>query len=261
MIKLIITDLDGTLLDENGKLPIDFEEVYNALINKNILFVPTSGRQCDNLKKVFEKQKENMIFIGENGALISLPNGEKISTSIPTQTTSKILSTLQKNPQLEFIVGCSNAAYTNSKSQTFIDYSKNYYSNLHVINDISEISDTIIKFAIYDEDAKNNCYPLFKELKKDVQLVLGAKCWLDITSLEASKGSAIKKIQEKFNIKNTETVCFGDYLNDVSMFDESICYHTYAMENAHPELKKLAKFIAPSNTDRGVTKTIKNLLI
>lgn len=261
MIKLIITDLDGTLLDENGMLPSDFEEVYTDLTKRNILLVPTSGRQYDNLKIVFEKQKENMIFIGENGALISLPNGEKISTDIPKLITKKILTTLQENPHLNFIVGCPNAAYTNSKSQTFINYSRNYYSNLHVINNVSEIPDTIIKFAIYDEDAKNNCYPLFKKFEKDVQLVLGAQCWLDITSLEASKGSAIKKIQEKLNIKNTETICFGDYLNDVSMFDESICYHTYAMENAHPELKKLAKFIAPPNTDRGVTKTIKNLLI
>lgn len=261
MVKLIISDLDGTLLDENKNLPKDFDEMYVALEKKGILFVPASGRQCDNLKKVFNKYKNNMAFIGENGAFTSLPNGKDIALTIPTDITNDILQTIKDNPKIEVVIGGVKGAYTINSSESFISHAKQYYSNLKTLDDITSINDEIIKFAIYNEtDMENSCYPIFKKYEDCVQLVFGAKGWLDITAQGVNKGAAIKRLQKELNIKNTETVCFGDYLNDLSMFDKDVCYYSYAMENAHPELKKIAKAIAPANTNSGVTKIIRNLI-
>ena len=51
---------------------------------------------------------------------------------------------------------------------------------------------------------------------------------------------------------------FGDYLNDLEMLKSA--YHSYAMENAHSELKKIARFTAESNDNNGVVKAIKEKL-
>ncbi len=74
----------------------------------------------------------------------------------------------------------------------------------------------------------------------------------------ANKGTAIKKIQEIFKITPCETMVFGDYLNDLEMIKNA--KYSYAMENAHPLLKKEANFIAENNNQNGVVKKIKEIL-
>lgn len=91
-----------------------------------------------------------------------------------------------------------------------------------------------------------------------MQVVLSSEVWVDIIPTGANKGLAIKKLQEKLNIKPEECVAFGDYLNDYEMLQS--VYYSYAMENAVPELKKVARFIAPPNYENGVMRTIKKLL-
>ena len=73
-----------------------------------------------------------------------------------------------------------------------------------------------------------------------------------------NKGVAISEVQELLNIDYNETMVFGDYLNDLEMM--SSAYHSYAMANAHDDLKKAARYIAKSNDDNGVVQAIKKLL-
>lgn len=78
-----------------------------------------------------------------------------------------------------------------------------------------------------------------------MQVVLSSDIWVDIIPLGINKGVAIQKLQKKLNIKPEECVAFGDYLNDYEMMQS--VYYSYAMENAIPELKKVARYIAPPN--------------
>ena len=66
---------------------------------------------------------------------------------------------------------------------------------------------------------------------------------------------AIKALQEKMGIDFNETMVFGDYLNDLEMMEAA--YHSYAMENAHDDLKKVSRFIGKTNDDNGVLEAIK----
>ena len=70
MIKLIATDMDGTLLNSKGVLPEDFFEVFTALQSKNILFAAASGRQYFTLLENFKPICDEMLFIAENGTYI-----------------------------------------------------------------------------------------------------------------------------------------------------------------------------------------------
>ena len=73
-----------------------------------------------------------------------------------------------------------------------------------------------------------------------------------------NKGLAIKEIQDKLGISYEETMVFGDYLNDLEMMDYA--YHSYAMENAHDDLKKVSRYIAKKNTEDGVIEKIKEVI-
>ncbi len=86
-------------------------------------------------------------------------------------------------------------------------------------------------------------------------MVVSAKIWLDVMNAEASKGAAIEFLQQSLGFTHEQTMSFGDYLNDLEMLKAS--YHSYAMDNAHPKLKEIARFGAPSNVDAGVLTIIK----
>ena len=66
-IKLIVSDLDGTLLDSNHNLPTNFWEIEQQLADKNILFAIASGRQLFNIISLFDRIKERTLFLAENG--------------------------------------------------------------------------------------------------------------------------------------------------------------------------------------------------
>ena len=69
-IKLVVSDLDGTLLDENSRLPSDFSRFVQKLEKKNIQFATASGRNWESQKDLFAAYKERLTFICDNGAFI-----------------------------------------------------------------------------------------------------------------------------------------------------------------------------------------------
>lgn len=95
-------------------------------------------------------------------------------------------------------------------------------------------------------------------MASDFQVKLSGEIWIDFTHKEAQKGNALKKVQEIYSIKPEETMAFGDYLNDLELFDYAA--FSFAMDNAHQEVKEKANFQTASNDDLGVEKILKKLL-
>ena len=77
---------------------------------------------------------------------------------------------------------------------------------------------------------------------------------IEITDERAQKGYILKKVTEKMGVKNEEVIAFGDSFNDYSLFTEF--KKAYAMENAIPEIKEIAKNITDTNDNSGVAKAI-----
>ena len=89
-------------------------------------------------------------------------------------------------------------------------------------------------------------------------MTLSGDMWLACMAVGVSKGSAIRILQESLQIRPEETMAFGDQLNDVEMLKQA--YYSYAVENARPEVKETARFLADSNEDDGVLKVLRLLL-
>lgn len=261
MIKWIISDMDGTLLIDNNRLPDDFDEIMTMLKQHGIMFSPASGRQYQALVAHFPKYKDDLLFISENGTYVCQHNKELFSFTLPDSVVQKIINETNKLPGISIVLSGKKGGYIISKDKAFHDELNLYYTQYKVLDDFSNIDDEIIKIAICDchqHDAKHTVYDKLIPFANDMQVVLSSEIWVDIIPLGASKGTAIQKLQKQLNIKPEECVAFGDYLNDYEMMQS--VYYSYAMENAIPELKKVARFIAPPNYENGVTTTIRNLL-
>lgn len=259
MIRFIATDMDGTLLNDNHEIHEEFDDVFNELCNKEIIFAAASGRQYYNLLKKFENIKDNIIFIAENGSLV-IYKGEELQVSSLNRNIAIELIEIGRTIENAYVILCGKkSAYIESSSKRLITQTRKYYEKYEIVEDLTKIEDEILKVTICDfngaEKNSNHYYNLYKD---KVQITVSGEIWLDIICKGVNKGAAISKIQQLLNIKYEETMVFGDYLNDLEMMLSG--YYSYAMENAHEDLKKVARFRAKSNNDNGVIDVIKGFI-
>lgn len=261
MIKLILTDMDGTLLDGNGDLPPDFDEVADRLRAKGVKFAPASGRQYYSLRKSFEKYGNDFIFIAENGAIAFYQDKEIFSFPIDKNVTVEILNNAVDSSTYRVFCGKHHAFILRPQDDEVLRKEvQKYFSFYKVVDSFEEADDTPIKISFFDPEGKaeEKILPKVIGYAEDYEVILSSACWVDIMAKNVSKGNALRKAREIFGIEKEECAAFGDYNNDIELLNES--GYSYAMENACDNLRKVAKFIAPKNTDYGVTKTIKQLL-
>lgn len=258
MIRLIDTDMDGTLLNSKGELSPQFHEVFNDLKAKNILFAAASGRQYFTLVENFKEVADEMLFIAENGTYIAY-KGEELAVYPLERKLAHELIKRGRALGLYIILATSKGAFIESEDEAFNKEVSKYYIKNQIVEDLLQIEGDILKVTICDfEGAEQNSYKAYKDLSHEVQICVAGEIWLDMMANGVNKGRAIQEIQNKMNISYDETMVFGDYLNDLEMLKSA--YHSYAMANAHPQVKEIARFIAKSNDEEGVIEKIKEVI-
>lgn len=255
MIKLIVTDMDGTLLNSKGELPQNFYEVFKKLQAKNIIFAAASGRQYFTLLENFKPICDEMLFIAENGTYIVYKGEELAIHPLKKEIAHKLIKR-GRELGVEIVLATSKGAYLESSDKKFVSEVSKYYVKCEIVEDLLEIEGDILKVTICDFRGAEKCsYPAYQEFAHEAQICVAGEIWLDMMARDVNKGMAIRDIQEKLAISYEETMVFGDYLNDLEMLQNA--YYSYAMENAHPLLKEVAHFKAKSNDENGVIETIK----
>lgn len=260
-MKLIITDMDGTLLNDKKEIDNEFLEIVEKNY-KNTYFVIASGRPYYTLKKQFKNHIDKLIFICDNGSFVMKDDKCLFSDTIDNDIIIDALNSIKENKTLFPILGIDKCAYIKDHDNNFLNHAREYYKNIVLLDDLDEISkhEKIGKVAIYDSvDSFTNAYEKVKHLKKLAQISVSAKDWVDINPLGTNKGTALEKLINILDISKEDCYGFGDYLNDLEML--KICGNSYAMLNATEEIKKISKYITKySNNENGVTKTIKEIL-
>ena len=91
-----------------------------------------------------------------------------------------------------------------------------------------------------------------------ISAVCAGKEWIDLFDKDGNKGNAVEQIQKIMGIKVSETMVFGDNLNDIEMLHRA--EYSYAVGNAREEVQREANYIADTNVNDGVLKELKKLL-
>lgn len=257
MVKLILTDMDGTLLDDHKQLPDDIFEQIEKLSKQGIYFGIASGRQYPYLERCFEKVKDKVIFIAQNGSYIRIKDEIIYLCPLPKEEVKKWVAECQDIPDTKPILSGAEAGYCFTSEDRFIKCFDEYYACY--VNDENYLDlmmkDEILSISICDlKDVETNTYEKYKKYLPDYQVKIAGDIWMDINRKEVNKGTAVQKIQEYFGISYDETMVFGDYMNDYEMMDHA--YFSVAMENAYPKLKEVCRYMTCSNNERGVSKVI-----
>lgn len=150
MIKLIASDLDGTLLHNGAqKLTPRAIELIHELTQKGIHFVAASGRQYDNERRLFSEIKDEISYIGENGS-ICIHQGKVISRGIIADDLAcRIIDEVKKSPNFDILISREDACLIEDNHEAFVNHIVNVMQNTtKIVDDLSKIEGPFLKIAI-----------------------------------------------------------------------------------------------------------------
>ena len=258
-IKLIVADLDGTLLKSDKSLDDNIKDVISG---QDYKFTIASGRSMILVKKFISELNIDLPYITNNGAEIYQSDACVKQYSIPDDEVRFILNLVQEF-DLECHANAENCIYTMGKIDLILPFRKRFEGVLSLVYNASVNSvcaNTINKIMCIDKDLNKvqefaNKINLYCE---HVHCERAEGNAFVIVNRQASKGKALKNLIELLHISTEEVIVFGDNYNDVSMF-EAVKY-SVCMENADKDVKDKATFICKSNDMNGVSDFIQKYI-
>ena len=249
-IKLIVADLDGTLLKSDKSLDDNIKDVISG---QDYKFTIASGRSMVLVKKFISELDINSPYITNNGAEIYQNDACVKQYSIPDEEVRFILNLVQEF-NLECHANAENCIYTMGKIDLILPFRKRFEGVLPIVDNASinaVCANTINKIMCIDKELNK-----IEKFAKKINLYCGNA--FVIVNRQASKGKALKNLIELLHISSEEVIVFGDNYNDVSMF-EAVKY-SVCMENADKDVKDKATFICKSNDMNGVSDFIQKYI-
>ena len=261
MIKYIATDMDGTLLNSQKRLPEEIESVVHALKQRGVHFIIASGRQTATLRRDLGGLAQNVILFAENGTVVSEGNERLFVSPMEKADVRRVLEKTRGMEGVHIVICRPDVAViAEGAPEEFRRNVEMYYASSQVVPDLLAVCDQfddVCKIAFYDESgAEHHEYPVLKEWFEDsLSVLLSGYDWVDLMRPGVHKGSAMRRFQKLKGVSPEECMAFGDYLNDKEMLQA--VGESYAMENGLDEVKAVCKYIAPSNDENGVIRVIK----
>lgn len=287
MIKLIVSDMDGTLFNTNQEIsPYNLAAIQNARKN-GVQFMIATGRSMETMQPTLDQYELQCSLILMNGAEVRDENHNIISTMnidekvlpditrrleemgyIPEITTNDGVQMCGSTEQMELTMGyrmmCLDRTHTLTLDRAIEFGRDSVFMNVLTRNEsLDELLAKKLemrKIIVFNPDREvndRNREQLIKEFPY-LSIVSSYPENIEVNAKEAKKGLALEVAIKKLGFKKEEVAVFGDGLNDVSMFE--LFPNSYAPANAEYDVKKKAKEVIPSNNDDGVGKKINEIL-
>lgn len=266
---LYVSDLDGTLLNNNARLSEISKTLLNNAIDNNINFTIATARTPATIVSLLSGLNLNLPIITMNGsAIYDIKNDKYIYyntiKNVLVSDISKILKDINANAFIYTIKDNHLYVYHNKLIHPyqieFYELRKNTKFKTF-IEGCPSIDSEVLYFTIMDyEDKVNELYNRIKDLD-NLYIVKYRDTYnkdiinLEIYDINSSKANAINYFKNELNF--SRLITFGDNINDIPMFQ--ISDECYAVDNAVSELKEISTDIIGLNTSDSVAKLISSL--
>ena len=285
MIKLIASDMDGTLLNHNHKIPKENVELINYAKNQGIEFVVATGRAYYEALPALNEKNINCDVISFNGGIVYDKNGNIISITPMLPKDLYYTIEILKSFDISYQLYTKNTIYTKSIEtdiNAYIDLirSNGYDPDVEHLRaeaqqklDVGYITE-VENIELYLNEKENPPIKIIAISNDISKLENTAKLLSENTSISvtssgannieimhknATKGEALKEIAKIYGINLENAVAIGDNLNDQAMLD--IVGYSVAMKNGNTILKEQAKYVTEkTNSEGGVADTIFKLI-
>ena len=259
-IKLIASDMDGTLLDENGQVPPETFDLILALRERGVRFVASSGRRYDRLCDFFSPVKDRMDFVASNGAQV-FADGVQIDREVYSHLAIRRLAkTVAMFPNMHLALFDRTKSYLLDDEDKFVREVDKDLPNVERIYELPSPQVSIIKASIFCDDGNvmDNAYVLQREVGGLFTFAPSGSSYIDAMQPGISKASGIAQVMEYHGIDASEVMAFGDAMNDYEIirFVGTGC----AMANGRPALRAVADRVIGSNVEHAVQFEMRRVL-
>ncbi len=268
-IKLVVCDLDGTLLNDKSEMSDYTISVLKKCKNEGIKVCFASGRYSE-MMSIYSHQIDGVDYlISSNGALVQKQNNIIHKSIIHKDLVSMVLDYIFSN-KMSFSMYSIDHIYINDDALTgrikkyenlTAEYGCNKKLAFSKIAGASEVpqDEQIVKIVLYEQnETKSNAYTIFISQNDKLHSESTGYGLVGTFESNVSKKTALQKIMDNLGITSDNVCVFGDFDNDLSMF--SVATYKIAMENAIKELKDEATYITDSNNADGVAKYLEKVL-
>lgn len=279
-IKMIASDMDGTLLNQNREISNENVTAIKSAQAKGIIFVTATGRSYNEALRPLQKAGITCPIICANGAEIRTENGEVISSNPLMYATYELLSKLLSGLDLYFELYTNRGTYTDNPERAVsvivdvlkssdpdqnerraLEKAEQRLTNGQVIltdnyqDILAEKGTEIHKLLVFSMDdhkleiAKNELLSI-----RELAVSSSADHNIEITAASAQKGLALQKFAQQRGISMQNVMAIGDNYNDLSML--KMAGVGVAMGNAEEEIKNSCRFVTKTNEEHGVAHAI-----
>lgn len=266
MYRMVVTDLDGTLLNSQKQVSEGNIEAIHKLKDQDVKFVMATGRS-DVMTRAYTKKIKNAdIVIGCDGAIIrNIRTGEILyENHISSETCHKAFKICQKYGLDYYVFAKDELVSDDPENERFIlhqKFNENVLEDeqipMQVVEDLDQyVDDHIVYKIVASHNDTNYLDEVAKVVKKetDADAIRSGKRVLAIKARGVSKAEAIKKLAQTLDISIKDIIAFGDEVNDMEML--RLVGLGIAMENADDVVKKAADQVAGNNDMDGVGKEL-----
>ncbi len=263
MIKMVVTDVDGTLVKE-GTLGLNPEyfDVIRQLVAGGIKVIVASGRPYESIRKLVEPVQDIVWFIADGGASMKLDGELEAVAEIPAEWVKKAHRDISNIPGAESLLCSPNKWYMPHEGTKLYEIAtEGYKANVGVLGGWEKLpEEPIVKvsvFRLHDIERYSDKY-FIPKWEGRLHMSIAGEWWLDCVMPGVNKGTALQKILDITGIKASEVMATGDNPNDLEMI--KLAGTGLAVATAHPFVKEAAKRIIPSFDEDGVLQEWKKLL-
>jgi Cof subfamily protein (haloacid dehalogenase superfamily) len=261
MIKLIASDMDGTLLDENSQVPPETYDLIRQLAAAGVHFAASSGRRFDTLCEFFEPVRDQMDFVASNGAQV-YADGKMIDREVYSHASLKRLR------RVVSMFDCLHLVMFDRTRSFLFDEESRYeremdkdLPNAEVVLEAPGPEVNIIKASVYCDacdQVMDMAYALDRELGDEFVFAPSGKKWIDAMQPNVTKATGIAQVMDHYGIGDDEVMAFGDAMNDYEIL--RMVGNSRAMDNARYAIKQVAREVIGTNVEHSVQRAMREVL-
>ncbi len=262
MIKLIITDLDGTFLNSHGDYNRElFVQVVATMREHGIKFAPCTGKQVERVEELFGEQSKDFWILGDSATRIKHQEEYVYQSLLNNALGLDIIAQLEMITGSHIVIACTPefAAIKSDTPEHLRALVRRSYARVKEVDDYKNIVSDFVKITVFDENKQ--CQAIRTQLSQFDELayiVVSEAAWIDIANARVHKGTTVERLQSMLGVTKAETMVFGDGFNDIELMERAD--FSFAMRNAFEETKNAANYITRSNDEDGVMHTILQFL-
>lgn len=267
MKKLIVVDIDGTLVNDEKKITPKTRDALISAIKAGHEVMIASGRPSHGIRAEAE-----ILGFDKFGGLLSAYNGgeiydfknKKVLASHPiAYELAKEICDFAKNLDLVLMIPKDNYILAKNPDNYYVQREARVCGmDIKVVDDLGlslDFSPNKLLFAQDPERIDQPARMLFEKFGDRTAQVKSTRFFYEIMPLGLSKGSSILEACKIFGIDKEDVIVFGDEMNDMSMFE--VAGTGVAMGNAVDPIKKLAAYVTKSNNEDGIAFYLENFLL